>query len=64
MGIFSFYDFVNEKLGVSEASLLFVSILSSCGPRRYGCGPRRCEVKTQKQPTVPQTLEKNTGRVV
>jgi len=29
MGIFSFYDFVNEKLGVSEASLLFVSILES-----------------------------------
>ena len=29
MGIFSFYDFVNEKLGVSEASLIFVSILES-----------------------------------
>jgi hypothetical protein len=20
--------------------------LTSCGPRRLGCGPRRCEVKT------------------
>ncbi|WP_396149098.1 hypothetical protein [Flavobacterium sp.] len=23
--------------------------LTSCGPRRLGCGPRRCEVKT---PTI------------
>lgn len=24
-------------------------VLASCGPRRLGCGPRRCEVKT---PTI------------
>ena len=21
-------------------------VLASCGPRRLGCGPRRCEIKT------------------
>mgnify|MGYP000713196627 CR=1 FL=1 len=28
-------------------AILIIGFLSSCGPRRYGCGPRRCEIKTQ-----------------
>ncbi|MBP6127446.1 hypothetical protein [Flavobacterium sp.] len=26
-------------------------VLASCGPRRLGCGPRRCEVKTPTNST-------------
>jgi hypothetical protein len=44
--------------------LVCVIAFSSCGPKRYGCGPRRCEMKTQEQTTVPQTPGKNTSRVV
>lgn len=43
---------------------LCLIVVTSCGPKRYGCGPRRCEVKTQEQPSVPLTLEKSTSRVV
>lgn len=25
--------------------ILILGFLASCGPRRYGCGPRRCEIK-------------------
>jgi hypothetical protein len=39
--------------------LVCVIAFSACAPKRYGCGPRRCEMKTPKQTTVPQTLEKN-----
>jgi hypothetical protein len=38
---------------------LCLIVVASCGPKRYGCGPRRCEMKTIEQPSVPQTLEKN-----
>jgi hypothetical protein len=53
-----------KKKNLIFTMFALIVMTTSCGPRRYGCGPRRCEVKTQKQPTVPQTLEKNTGRVV
>ena len=26
-------------------TLLILGFLASCGPKRYGCGPRRCEIK-------------------
>jgi hypothetical protein len=29
--------------------LLFLSTLYSCGPKRLGCGPRRCEVDLKKE---------------
>lgn len=32
-------------------TLLILSFLASCGPRRYGCGPRRCEIKKIELPT-------------
>lgn len=32
-----------KKIVVLVFSCLFIV---SCGPRRLGCGPRRCEVKT------------------
>ncbi len=30
--------------------LLLVCLIafSACGPKRYGCGPRRCEVKVER----------------
>jgi hypothetical protein len=28
-------------------AILIIGFLASCGPRRYGCGSRRCEIKTQ-----------------
>lgn len=48
--------------------LLFILIMfASCGPKRLGCGPRRCEIKTidiqkieaQKNPE----LKSNSGLV-
>jgi len=32
-------------------------VLASCGPRRLGCGPRRCEVKipTTVNPDIHKT---------
>ena len=44
--------------------LVCVIAFSACGPKRYGCGPRRCEVKMPKQQPVPQTLENSTLRIV
>jgi hypothetical protein len=26
---------------------LCLIVVASCGPKRYGCGPRRCEVKVK-----------------
>lgn len=26
---------------------LCLIVVTSCGPKRYGCGPRRCEVKAK-----------------
>ena len=26
---------------------LCLIVVSACGPKRYGCGPRRCEVKAK-----------------
>lgn len=40
--------------------LLFVSLFlfSSCGPRRYKCGPyRKCETKTKEDKVSPETLK-------
>jgi len=31
-------------------TLLILGFLASCGPKRYGCGPRRCEMKVQPKP--------------
>ncbi len=27
---------------------LCLIVVASCGPKRYGCGPRRCEVKVKQ----------------
>jgi hypothetical protein len=27
---------------------LCLIVVSACGPKRYGCGPRRCEVKAKQ----------------
>ena len=37
---------MNKKLTL----LLLVCVIafSACGPKRYGCGPRRCEVKVER----------------
>jgi hypothetical protein len=44
--------------------LVCVIALSACGPKRYGCGPRRCEMKSQEQLTVPQLLGNSNLRMV
>ena len=31
---------------------VFIGNIISCGPRRYGCGPRRCEVKPIEKPVL------------
>lgn len=31
--------------------LVLGAVLASCGPKRMGCGPRRCEVKTIGHPS-------------
>lgn len=44
------------------ASILGVTLLISCGPKRYGCGPnRRCEVKqnTTKPDFKTQSFKKS-----
>lgn len=48
------------------ASILGITLLISCGPRRYGCGPnRRCEVKqnTTKTHFKIQSFKKSTIEV-
>ncbi|WP_156900417.1 hypothetical protein [Flavobacterium filum] len=31
------------------AIFFLITILYSCGPKRLGCGPRRCEVDSKKE---------------
>jgi len=39
-------------------ALLTLITLISCGPRRYKCGPyRRCEIKEQKKPEIPNSKQ-------
>lgn len=39
--------------------LLVALVLTlSCGPRRYGCGPRRCEIKIEPNGIIYQIPEK------
>jgi len=54
---------MNKKTSFAILLLLCVIVFSGCGPKRYGCGPRRCEVKVKQQP-VSQTLENSTLRIV
>lgn len=42
--------------------LVCVIAFSACGPRRYGCGPRRCEVKVKPTPELQQ-LGKNISLI-
>jgi hypothetical protein len=42
--------------------LVCVIAFSSCGPKRYGCGPRRCEVKV-KPTNELQQLGKNISLI-
>jgi hypothetical protein len=50
---------MNKKTSFALLLLLCVIAFSGCGPKRYGCGPRRCEVKVK--PTYElQQLEKNS----
>lgn len=40
--------------------LLFALVLTlSCGPRRYGCDPRRCEIKVEPKAALKHTVEKS-----
>lgn len=35
------------------AVFFLITVLYSCGPKRLGCGPRRCEVDSKKElPTI------------
>ncbi len=43
--------------------ILILGFLASCGPRRYGCGPRRCEIKKTEMP-LPQIKFYNTTQEV
>lgn len=47
---------MNKKLTL--LLLVFVIALSACGPKRYGCGPRRCEVKMERKTILNNTLKK------
>ena len=42
--------------------LVCVIAFSACGPKRYGCGPRRCEVKVKLTPELQQ-LGKNISLI-
>jgi hypothetical protein len=33
-------------------AILIIGFLASCGPKRYGCGPRRCEIKKTEVPIL------------
>lgn len=46
---------MNKKL--SLLLLVCVISLSACGPKRYGCGPRRCEVKIQEKIILNKIIE-------
>jgi hypothetical protein len=39
--------------------LLLLILFGSCGPKRLGCGPKRCEVKPT--PTEKSIEQKNPG---
>ncbi len=42
------------------AFIIFILIvLCSCGPRRLGCGPRRCSIDVQKDIWDKQLPQKN-----
>jgi hypothetical protein len=41
---------MTQKTSFALLLLLCVIAFSACGPKRYGCGPRRCEVKVKQLP--------------
>jgi hypothetical protein len=47
---------MNKKTNFALLLLLCVIVFSGCGPKRYGCGPRRCEVKLDR--TLIPTAQK------
>ena len=51
---------MNKKLTL----LLLVCVIafSACGPKRYGCGPRRCEVKMERT-SIPTAQKLNAAFV-
>ncbi len=51
---------MNKKLTL--LLLVCVIALSACGPKRYGCGPRRCEVKMEHS-SIPITQKLNAAFV-
>ena len=32
--------------------ILCLIVVSACGPKRYGCGPRRCEINKKQFPIL------------
>jgi hypothetical protein len=45
-----------KKITSTLLVIIACSILGSCGPKRHGCGPGRCEVKlNQKQIELKET---------
>lgn len=39
------------------------AIFASCGPKRLGCGPRRCETDVKKIEYKPDKIIQNAGKM-
>ncbi|RKS00734.1 hypothetical protein C8C84_0360 [Flavobacterium sp. 102] len=38
------------------AIFVLVSFITSCGPKRLGCGPGRCDIETPKTTTLLKNI--------
>jgi hypothetical protein len=52
-----------KKITTTLLVIIACSAVWSCGPKRHGCGPGRCEVKLpQKQMELKETTTKDTDK--
>ena len=51
-----------KKKNLIFTMFALIVITTSCGPKRYGCGPRRCEVKMERT-SIPTAQKLNAAFV-